>query len=314
MDNKSHSLTKQIKAEAKRLGFSACGVARADKVDESIESSFRKWIIKGKNAEMKYMENYFDLRMDPRKLHPGTKSIISVALNYYPAKRLNDDQYQFAYYAYGKDYHEVMKTKLNKLVQILPQESNSKFVPRLCVDTAPILERFWAWKAGLGWIGKNHSLIIPEQGSFFILGEILSDIELEYDTPIDSRCGDCHLCSDKCIVLCDSDGFDASRCHSFRTIELKGNISEMPCNDAKGGQIKYIYGCDCCQLVCPHNKNAVPSELEEFAPSVQFLNMSKEDWNALSRESYRELFRHSAVKRAKYEKLCSNILYARFEK
>lgn len=304
----------KIKAEAERLGFSACGVARAERVEETTECRFRKWLDEGKNAEMKYMENYFELRMDPRKLHPGTKSVISVALNYYPSKKLNDNQYQFAYYAYGKDYHDVMRAKLSQLSQVLPRKEDNQFVPRICVDTAPILERYWAWKAGLGWLGKNHSLIIPKQGSFFILGEILSDIEMEYDYPMESKCGNCHICSDMCKALSESDEFDASCCHSFRTIELKQNICEMSDETTNEPQAKYIYGCDCCQLACPHNRNAVPSRIKEFEPSEQFLNMSKDNWNTLSPECYRNLFRHSAVKRAKYEKLCSNILYARFEK
>lgn len=329
-----------LKNAALRLGFSACGIARADEVDHAHAEHFRQWIRSGGNATMDYMSNYEELRLDPRKMHPGTKSIICVALNYYPERRLSDSQYQFAYYAYGKDYHDVMRHKLRQLASILPA---GDIEPRICVDTAPILERYWAQKAGIGWIGRNRNLIIPGKGSFFILGEILTDIELEYDSPLDSQCGDCHLCTSLCPALQSPDSqFRAEKCWSYQTIEKKEDPSQPPlsrggvitddidysCSNPSplkgevrrspgsipspregrlGGVPPYIYGCDRCQLICPHNRNASPTTEEAFQPKEPFLQMTKAEWHNLSIEKYRELFNGSAVRRAKYEKLLSNL-------
>lgn len=293
-----------LKNAALRLGFSACGIARADGVDHAHAEHFRQWIRSGRNATMDYMSNYEELRLDPRKMHPGTKSIICVALNYYPERRLSDSQYQFAYYAYGKDYHDVMRHKLRQLASILPA---GDIEPRICVDTAPILERYWAQKAGIGWIGRNRNLIIPGKGSFFILGEILTDIELEYDSPLDSQCGDCHLCTSLCPALQSPDSqFRAEKCWSYQTIEKNSPATLNPKLSTLNSQ-PYIYGCDRCQLICPHNRNASPTTEEAFQPKEPFLQMTKEEWHNLSIEKYRELFNGSAVRRAKYEKLLSNL-------
>lgn len=295
------TITQQIKAEAHRLGFSACGMARADAVDADHSEQFRSWLRQGGNADMAYMANYQPQRLDPRIMHPGTQSVISLALNYYPSQPLPPDTYQFAYYAYGQDYHDVMKRRLRQLVTYikgLPCTSAQE--PRLCTDTAPVLERYWAWRAGLGWIGRNHSLIIPGHGSFFILGEIFTDLDLTPDQPIDSQCGTCHRCTDICPCLA-APTFDASRCWSYQTIESKLPTSCSP------QPTTYIYGCDRCQLVCPHNRHATPTPIPEFQPSTGFMQMTRSDWHDLTIEQYRDLFRGSAVKRAKYEKLKSTI-------
>lgn len=318
--NNVQGISNKLKAEALRLGFSSCGIAQAGPVDISHVDFYNKWLKLGNHADMKYLERYEDLRMNPQKLHPGTRSVISLALNYYPQKRLKDNQYQFAYYAYGKDYHDVMKLKLRELwtsfCDSLCGENNIinicelKESCKICVDTAPILERYWAWKAGLGWIGRNKTLIIPHVGSFFFLGEILTDIEFdEYDIPMESHCGTCSNCIDACPMHALTDSIDARNCFSYLTIEHKGDFKDniklnKTVNDNKGC---YIYGCDCCQLACPHNKMAKSTIIDEFQPSTEFLQMEQSDWEHLTKEEYQLLFRGSAVKRAKYEGLMRNI-------
>lgn len=338
--NIEQTITQQIKAEALRLGFSACGVARADGVDAEHNEYFLSWLSQGGNADMAYMANYQNQRLDPRIMHPGTKSIISLALNYYPLRKLPDNTYQFAYYAYGKDYHDVMKTRLRLLASFITESSaahgrsnnpeqqtaNSKQQTAIHTDTAPVLERYWAWKAGLGWIGRNHSLIIPGKGSFFVLGEIFTDLELDADTPMQSRCGSCHRCTDICPCL-STPVFKAENCWSYQTIEnkqpiedfgcsplaisrqqpIRGELVESTANSQQQTANNYIYGCDRCQLVCPHNQFATPTDIEEFQPSSMFLSMTKDDWNSLTPDRYRTLFKGSAVKRAKYDKLMSTI-------
>ncbi|WP_321439089.1 tRNA epoxyqueuosine(34) reductase QueG [uncultured Bacteroides sp.] len=297
------TLSQQIKAEALRLGFSACGIACADFVGES-KTHLEKWLAEGNQAGMSYMENHPDKRCDPRLLVEGTKSVISVALNYYPSRKLNDDQLQFAYYAYGQDYHEVMKAKLTSLFNYI----NEQLHPvngRVFCDTAPILDRYWAHQAGLGWIGKNTQLIIPRAGSYFFLGEILLDIELEYDSPMKSRCGNCTRCLDICPVKALKEPFvlNSNRCISYLTIENKGEIeSEFA---SKMGN--HLYGCDDCQICCPWNRFATSQQTPELEPSEAFLSMEKQDWVSLTIEEYRTLFKGSAVKRAKYEGLIRNL-------
>ena len=298
-------ITQQIKAEALSLGFSACGVAKAEAVDAAVSEAFHKWVESGRCASMDYMRQNADKRLDPRLLLPGAKSVISVALNYYPEQCLASDQYQFAYYAYGKDYHDVMRAKLislaAKIKELLGEETECK----LCCDTVPILDRYWAWKSGLGWIGKNTNLVIPRAGSFFFLGEIVLTEELAYDMPMESRCGTCTRCLDSCPTkaLSEACSLDSRRCLSYLTIE---NRDEIPAELASLLS-PYIYGCDRCQSVCPHNTFAVPTHVEEFAPNPEFMTMRPADWHTLSVEKYRTLFKGSAVKRAKYEGLLRNI-------
>lgn len=318
--NSVQDISNKIKAEALRLGFSACGIAKAEPVDEAIAESYRAWLADGSNADMEYLSNNLEKRLNPLLLMPEAKSIICLALNYYPEKRLQSDQYQFAYYAYGQDYHDVMKKKMREMVAVLFPENTVK----LCCDTVPILDRYWAQKAGLGWIGKNSNLIIPRAGSFFFLCEILVDIELEYDTPMTNHCGTCTRCLEACPMKALRVPYyiDARKCLSYLTIEYRGefdaNVSpqdEMVSAHIPQGQMvngtsvngKYIYGCDRCQLVCPYNQFAVPTKIEEFTPKSKFLSMRPDDWHNLTIEQYRELFKGSAVKRAKYEGLVRNI-------
>lgn len=298
------TITQYIKAEALRLGFDACGIARAGKVDDVSHNALQEWLAQGKQAGMAYMANHTDKRLDARRLMEGAQSMVCVALNYYPPVPLKETQYQFAWYAYGKDYHDVVKEKLQTLLAQIRQQ-----VPevngRVFCDTAPLLERYWAWKAGLGWIGKNTQLIIPQAGSAFFLGEILLDTELCYDTPLPDRCGNCTRCLDACPThaLEAPHHLNANRCLSYLTIEHKGDIPKEVAE--KMGNC--VYGCDRCQQVCPWNRFALPTREPALQPSDLFLHMAPEDWETLTVEHYRELFKGSAVKRAKYEGLMRNI-------
>lgn len=304
----------EIRAEALRLGFSACGFAKADRVSAEEEANLRQWLEKGHNAGMSYMANYLDKRIDPRLLMPGLKTIVSVAMNYAPAQQLPDGEPQIAAYALGQDYHEVMKEKLRQLAAFCIQESQNF---RVFVDTGPVLERYWAVQAGLGWIGRNCQLIIPFAGSMFFLGELFLDIELPPDTPKKSRCGSCHKCVDACPTGAlasisnqndDNKGnvdrrFDASLCLSYQTIENRGELSEK----AKETMGDTFYGCDRCQKACPWNKFAKPNSTPEFQPKEELLHMTRKKWKRLTVEEYRRLFKGSAVKRAKYDGLMRNI-------
>lgn len=298
------TITNQIKAEALRLGFSACGVARAEAVEGFTRSSLKEWLSAGKHAGMAYMENHFDKRVDPRLLVEGTQSIVSVALNYFPRQQLKEDQYQFSWYAYGKDYHEVMKRKLEALFSYI-NECLTPVNGRVFCDTAPVLERYWAWKAGLGWIGKNTQLIIPQAGSAFFLGEVFLDIPLEYDEPMDNRCGNCTNCLDNCPTqaLEAPQQLNSCKCLSYLTIENRGDIP-VEYASKMGNR---IYGCDECQKVCPWNRFLQPSSVAELMPSEAFMAMTKDEWNKLTVEQYRSLFKGSAVKRAKYEGMMRNL-------
>ena len=313
-------ISNEIKAEALRLGFSACGIAKAEPVDEATANMYRSWLANGNNAGMKYLENNLDKRLDPTLLMPGAQSIICLAANYYPEKRLAEDQYQFAYYAYGQDYHDILKDKIRNLITtVFPEIASIKREAseeamreriRICVDTVPFLDRYWAVKAGLGWIGKNGNLIIPKAGSFFFLGAIIVDFELEYDKPMDNHCGSCHKCLDACPTgaLRVPYYIDSAKCLSYLTIEHKGDILENQMVNGIRSNGKYIYGCDCCQLACPYNKTfATPTKIKEFTPKSEFLCMRPADWQQLTIEQYRSLFKGSAVKRAKYEDLMRNI-------
>lgn len=292
-----------IKAEALRLGFSACGIAPANPVS-SDAGYFRRWISKGYQAQMDYMKANEDKRLNPRLLVEGTRSIICVALNYYPEKRLNEHQPQFAYYAYGKDYHEVMRLKLQSLYAYINEELQS-INGRVFCDTAPVLERYWAQQAGLGWIGKNNQLIIPGSGSYFFLGEIFVDVELAYDSPERNRCGKCNKCQKACPAQALEAPYllNSNKCISYLTIENREDIPEKS-REVLGNR---IYGCDECQKVCPWNRFAIPCSTPELQPSEDFLDMKTSDWDELSVEEYRKLFKGSAVKRAKYEGLMRNI-------
>lgn len=325
---------KEIKVEAERLGFFACGIARAEPVDAETAAAVRGWISKGSQATMDYMANYTEKRLNPCLLVPGTKSIVSLAMNYAPAQTMPETEYQLAAYAYGQDYHDVMKAKLRQLAALIankfegesdsevgendgdstaittPKTNETREEPageiRVFVDTAPVLERYWAQRAGLGWIGKNHQLIIPHAGSMFFLGEIFLPYEFEsYDSPIPSRCGNCRRCIEACptCAITDEWGFDSEKCLSYQLIENRGELSEQ----AKQSMGTTIYGCDRCQTACPWNKFATPNTTPEFQPKSELLAMTKADWHNLTIDEYRALFKGSAVKRVKFDGLKRNI-------
>lgn len=274
---------------------------------------------------MAYMENHLEKRLDPRLLVPGTKSIVSVALNYAPAQRLPEGEYQIAAYALGQDYHDIVKNKLRQLVSNI-QADGSIFEEgadiRVFSDSAPVLERYWAVRAGLGWIGRNHQLIIPRAGSMFFLGEVFLPIELDYDTPMESLCGNCHRCIEACPTgalatkeqSSPSEGngggvFISSRCLSYQTIENRGDIPD----DIAEAMGDTIYGCDRCQQACPWNRFAHPTDEPLLQPKEELLSMTREQWQQLTEDDYRRLFKGSAVKRAKYEGLMRNINKVRRE-
>ena len=300
------------------LGFSACGIAKVAKA-ASEEAYFDQWIAEGYHAGMKYMENHRDIRLNPEGLVEGARSVISVALNYYPKVLRNPVEPYISYYAYGEDYHGVVKDKLRQLWKAITEYYPSRdetcgksdslpLEARVFTDSAPLLERYWAWKAGLGWIGKNTNLIIPGKGSFFFLGEIVTTLEVDtYDSPQKNRCGSCTRCLDACPTgaLEGPRHLNARKCISYLTIEHRG---EIPAEQAAllGNR---IYGCDTCQVVCPWNRFAQPTEIAAFHPSPSLLSLKKDDLKALSREDYNRIFARSAVKRAKYEGLLRTIQY-----
>ena len=303
----SRYLTEKIKAEAKGLGFFACGIAKAEAVDSGTADGYRRWIADGGHASMHYLADNIDKRLDPRLLMPGVKSIVCVALSYAPAKTIPADQYQIAYYAYGKDYHDVMKQKLHALASACGITTYRAFC-----DTAPVLERYWAQRAGLGWIGRNHQLIIPHAGSMFFLGELFVTDTLHYDSPTPNRCGRCHACLDACptsSIINNQSSFISSCCLSYLTIEHRGPIPSSSFLIPNSSFLipNSIYGCDICQLACPWNRFAVPTTEPAFQPSEALLSMTKEKWHNLTEEQYRQLFKGSAVKRAKYFGLMRNI-------
>jgi epoxyqueuosine reductase len=324
-----------IKAEAVRLGFDACGLVRVTPVDTSTADAFNRWIAEGHHGDMDYMNRYGDARFHPESVLSGCRTIVSLALSYMPQSTIPVDRPQIAYYAYGRDYHDVMKQQIRELAvaisgpspclprgggdsnnpdSSLPRErcpQDKEGLPyRVAVDTAPILERYWAVKAGLGWIGRNHNLIIPHKGSFVVLGELLLTAEVDiYDSPITNHCGSCHRCIDACPTCALTDeGIDARRCLSYLTIEHRGPFSPEQADLVRNQPApRYIYGCDRCQLACPHNRLYENSGDPGIPINTSLLSMTAADWKALTRERYQQLFRGSAVKRAKYEGLMRNI-------
>ena len=294
----------EIKEKAKETGFDACGIAQVATAD-SEALFFDRWLKEGNHAGMTYMENHREIRLNPTGLVEGAKTVISVALNYYPEQKLPPEAPHIAYYAYGKDYHFVIKEMLNELWSAVTGQTDTG-TARFFTDSAPILERYWAWKAGLGWIGKNTNLIIPGKGSFFFLGEIVTSLEADhYDIPQKDRCGSCSRCLEACPTeaLEGPHHLNARKCLSYLTIENRG---EIPAEQAAclGNR---LYGCDTCQEVCPWNRFARPTRIEAFRPAPALLSLRKEDLKGFSREEYNRIFAKSAVKRAKYEGLIRNI-------
>lgn len=300
----------EIKAEASRLGFYACGITPAEPVNDEHRIYFEEWLQQGAHGSMEYLAKHAPMRFDPCELVPGARSIVSVALNYYPLEFMNEKEGCLSWYAYGKDYHDVMKEKQHRLMahilEQIPEEQKSELLPgRIFCDTAPVLERYWAWKAGLGWIGRNHQLIIPQAGSTFFLGELFLTLPVDsYDNPQKNRCGNCKKCIENCPTRAlTPDRFDARRCLSYLTIENRDKIPQWAATHME----PYFYGCDRCQAVCPHLRFAQPTHEESFHIRKELKKMTRRQWQELSVEKYRELFRGSAVKRAKYEGLMRNI-------
>ncbi|MAR84728.1 MAG: tRNA epoxyqueuosine(34) reductase QueG [Cytophagia bacterium] len=296
--------TEFIKTEAKKLGFSGCGISKARFLSEEAKN-FEKWLSNGYQGSMSYLEKNIDKRLNPTILVPGSKSVISLAFNYFPPKKLIDNNnFIISKYAYGKDYHKVLKKKLKKLF-FLMREKIGNIEGRVFVDSAPIHERAWAKLSGLGWVGKNSLLINKNQGSFFFLAEIICDLELEYDEPVLNRCGNCSRCIDACPTdaITKAQVINAKKCISYLTIENKDNIPEE-LNDSMNNS---IFGCDICQDVCPWNKNSKPHEEIEFLPKKNLRKLRKKDWVELTEETFDRIFEGSAIKRTKYKGLKRNI-------
>ncbi|APG60396.1 tRNA epoxyqueuosine(34) reductase QueG [Christiangramia salexigens] len=297
--------TEFIKAEAKRLGFLSCGISKAGFLEEEAPR-LESWLNDNMHGEMRYMENYFDKRLDPTKLVPGSKSVISLLLNYYPHELQNEDSYKISKYAYGKDYHFVIKDKLKHLLTSL-QDEIGDFHGRAFVDSAPVLDKAWAAKSGLGWIGKHSNLLSKKTGSFYFIAELIVDLDLEYDTPVTDHCGSCTACIDACPTnaIVEPYKVDGSKCISYFTIELKDDLPPS----FKDKFDEWMFGCDVCQDVCPWNRFSKPHNEPLFDPHPQLLENDKKDWEEITRETFNEIFRKSAVKRTKYEGLKRNISF-----
>lgn len=299
------TLTESIKAEALRLGFSACGIAKADYLEPEARY-LEHWLNQNQHGEMSYMANHFDKRVDPRKLVEGAKSVISLSYNYFTTQKQTDPAApKLAMYAYGKDYHMVIKEKLEQILAFIKQQAGD-VQGRCFVDSAPVLEKAWAKRSGLGWIGKNTNLLTKRQGSYFFLAELIIDLELEYDGPTKDYCGTCTKCIDACPTQAIFEPYkvDASKCISYFTIELK---SELLPSSYKGQFENWMYGCDICQQVCPINSQSTPHKEPQFNASEELLGMTKQEWETLSEERFKKLFKNSAVKRTKYGGLTRNI-------
>ncbi|MFC2136541.1 tRNA epoxyqueuosine(34) reductase QueG [Bacteroidota bacterium] len=296
--------TNQLKNEAKQLGFGACGISKASYLKKD-EVHLQKWLDNDYNGSMKYMENNFEKRVDPRKLVEGAKSIISVLLNYYPSEKQRQGAPKISKYAFGKDYHIVIKNKLNQLFQFI-KSSNQQINGRVFIDSAPVLEKAWAANAGLGWIGKHSILINKEYGSFVFISELIIDLELEYDKPINDYCGECTKCIDACPTnaIVAPKIIDTRKCIASKTIEDKGEIDI----GLKGKFNNWIYGCDICQDVCPWNeKNVKPTKEEQFKAKTEILNYTKKDWQNLNEEKFNNIFKDSAILRTGYKSIKRNL-------
>lgn len=291
----------EVRAKALALGFDACGFATAQPVSDESAKQYRDWLDKGFQSTMDYLERNLEVRDNPKLLMENAKTLIVVALNYYPAIKQPEDIPQFSYYAYGKDYHKVIKHKLKALSNTLSLKFGGEY--RACVDTAPLRERYWAQEAGIGFVGRNNQLIIPGKGSYFFIGVLLTSLEIEADERCQMSCGECGECVSQCPgqALDNPGGLNANKCLSCLTIEYRG---ELPKNLELGNR---IYGCDRCQQICPHNKNAVPTSETVFTPSEKLLGLTAEQIAAMSEEEYNNIFMHSAVKRAGLQQLKRNL-------
>lgn len=295
--------TEMIKSEAKRLGFLACGMSKAQFLEDEAPR-LESYLKNNFHGEMGYLENHFDKRLDPTLLVPDSKSVISLLMNYYPQEKQRGDTYKISKYAYGTDYHFVIKDKLKELLAFI-HDNIGEVSGRAFVDSAPVLDKAWAARSGLGWVGKHSLLLTKQTGSFYFVSELILDLELEYDTPVTDHCGSCTACIDACPTgaIVDAKVVDGSKCISYFTIELKNEIPSI----MKGKFEDWIFGCDICQDVCPWNRFSKSHSQPLFNPHPQLLEMEKKDWEEITEEVFREIFRKSAVKRTKFAGLKRNI-------
>jgi len=303
----SHDKTIFIKNTSKQCGFDYCGIAQAKKLDEDAVR-LEQWLNKGMHGTMQYMERYFDMRVDPKLLVPGAKSVITLLKNYFPDQQQQPGSPRISKYAYGNDYHEVIRAALNNFLEQI-REKIGNVAGRGFVDSAPVLERSWANKSGLGWIGKNGNLINKQSGSFFFIATLITDIELEYDNPlVHDYCGTCTRCIDACptdAILPDK-VIDGSRCISYFTIELKDAFID---ESMQGKFDNWMFGCDTCQDVCPWNRFAKPHQEPLFEPIPAILNLSNNDWHEMTEESFKKIFKNSPIKRSKYKGIRRNLKF-----
>jgi len=293
-----------IKKSAKNLGFLSCGISKAEFLEEEAPR-FEKWLNEQKHGQMAYMENHYDKRLDPRLLVPGAKSVVSLLLNYYSDEHQVEGAPKISKYAYGTDYHFVIKEKLKQLLQIL-QEEIGEINGRVFVDSAPVMDKAWARRSGLGWMGKNTNLINKKVGSFFFIAEMILDLKLDYDTPVTDHCGTCTACIDSCPTEALTPyNIDASRCISYLTIELKDQIPSEFNNKMED----WSFGCDICQEVCPWNRFSKPHNEPLFVPRSELLEFTKKDWEELTETTFDTIFKNSAVKRTQYKGLKRNLAF-----
>nr|WP_035900180.1 tRNA epoxyqueuosine(34) reductase QueG [Leeuwenhoekiella sp. MAR_2009_132] len=308
MDNRS-KYTQLIKTEAQRLGFMSCGISKAEFLEQEAPR-LERWLKKNMHGEMGYMENHFDKRLDPTLLVPGAKSVVSLLLNYYPEAHQRKDSYKVSKYAYGTDYHFVIKDKLKELLNYITKEIGA-VDGRAFVDSAPVLDKAWAAKSGLGWIGKHSNLLTKQVGSFYFIAELIIDLDLEYDTPVTDHCGSCTACIDACPTqaIVDAHVVDGSKCISYFTIELKNEIPSY----AQDKMDEWMFGCDICQDVCPWNRFSKPHNQPLFSSNQAILDYSRNEWEELTQDLFSEIFRKSPVKRTKYAGLMRNIKFIKPE-
>ena len=303
MINNKEKYAQLIKAESKRLGFLSCGISKAGFLEEEAPR-LENWLNNQMNGQMSYMENHFDKRLNPTLLVDDAKSVISLLLNYYPSELQNEDSYKISKYAYGQDYHHIIKEKLKELLHFIQTEIG-EVSGRAFVDSAPVLDKAWAAKSGLGWVGKNSNLITQKVGSFYFIAELIIDLELDYDTPTTDHCGSCTACLDACPTEAIVAPYvvDGSKCISYFTIELKDNLPQ----EMKGKFDDWMFGCDVCQDVCPWNRFSKPHNEPLFQANSDILNFSKSDWEEITVDTFQKVFKNSAVKRTKYDGLLRNI-------
>tara|TARA_R110002051_G_scaffold70413_4_gene126709 strand:+ start:5022 stop:5954 length:933 start_codon:yes stop_codon:yes gene_type:complete len=295
--------TKLIKDEAQRLGFMSCGISKAGFLEQEAPR-LESWLNKNMHGEMAYMENHFDKRLDPTLLVPGAKSVVSLLLNYYPDEKQREDAYKISKYAYGTDYHFVIKDKLKELLDFI-KANIGEVAGRAFVDSAPVLDKAWAAKSGLGWIGKHSNLLTKQVGSFYFIAELIIDLDLDYDTPVTDHCGSCTACIDACPTnaIVDAHVVDGSKCISYFTIELKNELPSF----AQDKMDDWMFGCDVCQDVCPWNRFSKPHNESLFDANPEILKYSKSEWKELTQEVFSTLFKKSPVKRTKFKGLERNI-------